>query len=113
MGRNHPAEAMPFDGMVRRYFDNLYIINLFTNKRVLMEQVNRLYARCCTQHLMHTPTFPPLAPTPHRHVFEKEFERAHSFSQRSVSSKLLLNKNCMSSSFVQFPFLRSLMTPVS
>jgi len=30
------------------------IINLFTNKRVLTEQVNRLCARCCTQHLTHT-----------------------------------------------------------
>ena len=27
MGRNRPAEAMPFDGMVRRYFI-IYIVNL-------------------------------------------------------------------------------------
>jgi len=32
----------------------IYIIILFANKRVLMEQVNRLYARCCTQHITHT-----------------------------------------------------------
>ena len=27
MGRNRPAEAMPFDGMVRRYL-TIYIVNL-------------------------------------------------------------------------------------
>jgi len=53
VGRNRPAKAMPFNGMVRRYLIT-YIVNLFANKRVLMEQVNRLYARCCTQHLTHT-----------------------------------------------------------
>ena len=51
-------------------------------------QFNRLCARCCTQHLTHTLTFLPLAPTPHRHVFEKELERAHSSSVHSVSSEL-------------------------
>ncbi len=56
MGRNRPAEAMPFDGMVRRYFDNLYIVNLLANKRVLTERGSTDYvcARCCTQHLTHT-----------------------------------------------------------
>jgi len=44
---------MPFDGMVWRYLDNLYF-NLLANKRVLTEWVNRLCARCCTQHLTHT-----------------------------------------------------------
>jgi len=32
----------------------IYIVNLFTNKQVLTEQVNRLCAHCCTQHLTHT-----------------------------------------------------------
>ena len=54
MGRNRPAEAMPFDGIVRRYFDDIYIVNLFTNKQMLATQINRLCARCCTQHLTHT-----------------------------------------------------------
>ena len=94
-------------------FDNLYIVNLLANKRALTERVNRLCARCCTQHLTHTPTFPPLAPTPHRHVFEKELKLAHSSSVRSVSSELLLDENCTSSSFVQSPLLQSLTTPVS
>jgi hypothetical protein len=31
----------------------IYIVNLFANKQVLTEQVNRLYAWCCTQHLTH------------------------------------------------------------
>ena len=91
----------------------IYIVNLLANKRVLTERVNRLCAQCCTQHLTHTPTFPPLAPTPHRHVFKKELERAHSSSVRSVSSELLLDENCTSSSFLQFPFSHSLTTPVS
>ena len=30
------------------------IVNLFANKQVLTERVNRLYGRCCTQHLRHT-----------------------------------------------------------
>jgi hypothetical protein len=38
----------------------IYIVNLFANKQVLTEQVNRLCTRCCTQHLTHTPTFPRL-----------------------------------------------------
>ena len=32
---------------------DLYIVNLLANKRALMERVNRLCARCCTQHLTH------------------------------------------------------------
>ena len=53
MDRNRPTEAMPFDGMVRRYLI-IYSVNLFANKRALTERVNRLYDRCCTQHLTHT-----------------------------------------------------------
>ena len=35
---------MPFDGMDRRYFDNLYIVNLLANKRVLTERGSTDYA---------------------------------------------------------------------
>ena len=71
-----PCHSMAWSGGI----SIIYIVNLFANKQVLMEQVNRLCAWCCTQHLTHTPTFPPLAPTPHRHVLEKEVERTYSFS---------------------------------
>jgi hypothetical protein len=104
-----PCHSMAWSGGI----SIIYIVNLLANKRALTERVNRLCARCCTQHLTHTLTFPPLALTPHQHVFEKELKRAHSSSVHSVSSKLLLDKNCTSSSFVQFPFSHSLMTPVS
>ncbi len=104
-----PCHLMAWSGGI----SIIYIVNLFAKKQALMEQVNRLCVRCCTQHLTHTPTFPPLAPTPHWHVFEKELERAHSSSVGSVSSELLLDKYCTSSSLVQFPFLQSLTTPVS
>ena len=56
MGRNRPAEAMPFDGMVRRYLI-IYIVNLLllTNEcQQRAARFNRLCARCCTQHLTHT-----------------------------------------------------------
>ncbi len=105
-----PCHSMAWSGSISIIY---IVVNLLANKRVLTERVNRLCARCCTQHLTHTPTFPPLALTPHRHVFEKELERAHSSSVHSVSSELLLDKNCTSSSFVQFPFSHSLTTPVS
>ncbi len=104
-----PCHSMAWSGGILI----IYIVNLLANKRALTEQANRLCAQCCTQHLTHTPTFPPLAPTPHRHVFEKELERAHSSSVRSVSSELLPDENCTSSSFVQFLFSHSLTTPVS
>jgi hypothetical protein len=103
-----PCHSMAWSGGI----SIIYIVNLLANKRALTERVNRLCARCCTQHLTHTPT-PPLAPTPHWHVFENELERAHSSSIRSVSSELLLDENCTSSFFVQFPFSHSLTTPVS
>jgi hypothetical protein len=69
MGGNRPAGAMPFDGIVRRYFDDIYIVNLFTNKQMLATQINRLCARCCTQHLAHNGKYCqlfPLARTPTR-----------------------------------------------
>ena len=45
-----PCHSMAWSGGI----SIIYIVNLFANKQVLTEQVNRLYARCCTQHLMHT-----------------------------------------------------------
>ena len=83
-------------------FDNLYIVNLLANKRALTERVNKLCTRCCSQHLAHTPTFPP-ARSDSTLVSEKQLERAHSSSVHLVSSELLLDKNCTYSSFVQFP----------
>ena len=53
MGRNRPAEAMPFDGMVRRYLI-IYIVNLLLLTNEPAAPFNRLCARCCTQHLTHT-----------------------------------------------------------
>ena len=47
--------------------------------------------RCCTQHLKHTGNYCQLFPACSHsisHVFEKEFEWAHSFSIRLVLSKL-------------------------
>jgi hypothetical protein len=67
-----------------------------------------------TLHITTTiANFSPLAPTPHWHVSKKDLERARSSSERSVSSELLLDENCTSSSFVQFPFSHSLTTHVS
>jgi len=45
-----PCHLMAWSGSI----SIIYIVNLFTNKRVLTERVNRLCARCCTQHLTHT-----------------------------------------------------------
>jgi len=46
-----------------------------------------------------------LAPTRSTsHVFEKEFERAHSFSPHSVFIRAVADENCKTSFFVQFPF---------
>ena len=42
MGRNRPAEAMPFDGMVRRYFNNLLLpICELTHTRLLNTMLSR------------------------------------------------------------------------
>ena len=61
VGPNRPAEAMPFNGMVRRY-SIIYIVNLFllTNKSAAW--FNKLYAQCCTQHLTHTGNYCQLFP---------------------------------------------------
>ena len=40
----------------------IYIVNLFANKQVPTKQVNRLCARCCTQHLTHTGNYCQLFP---------------------------------------------------
>jgi hypothetical protein len=122
VGRNRPAEAMPFDGMVRQ-ISIIYMVNLFANKRVLTEQINRLCARCCTQHLTHTHSGK-------RHV-EPTIGWLHVL--RSLDSKmsvivsvltlasqiagfgrpmclslglirLLLDENCTTNSYLQFPF---------
>jgi hypothetical protein len=45
-----PCHSMAWSGGI----SIIYIVNLFANKRVLMEQVNRLCARSCTQHLTQT-----------------------------------------------------------
>jgi hypothetical protein len=51
-----PCHSMAWSGGI----SIIYIVNLLANKRALTERVNRLCARCCTQHLTHTPTFPRL-----------------------------------------------------
>jgi hypothetical protein len=97
----HRGHAIRWYGLA--VFDNLYIVNLLlANKRALTERVNKLCTRCCSQHLAHTPTF-PTACSDSTLVSEKEPEQAHSSSVHLVSSKLLLDENCIYSSFVQFP----------
>jgi len=81
---------MPINGMVRRYLDNLSCY--------LCLQTS---AREADSQILHLVVF-PLSQSPHQHVYKKEFEQARSFSVRSVSSKLLLDKNCTSRSFMQF-----------
>ena len=61
MGRNRPAEAMPFNDMVWRYLI-IYIVNLFLPTNETAAGFNRLCAWCCTQHLMHTGNYCQLFP---------------------------------------------------
>jgi hypothetical protein len=79
VGRNRPAEAMPFDGMVRRYLI-IYIVNLLLLTNKCQQRNSTDYALGVAYNTSRILQLPLLAPTPHRHVFEKEFERAHSFS---------------------------------
>jgi len=122
---------MPFDGMVRRYLDNLYF-NLLANKQALTEWVNRLCARCCTQHLTHTcsgkchvePTIGWL-----RVLRSLNSEVSVIIAALTVASQMagfgrpmclslsliraVAGRNCTTNSYVQFPFSPSLTTPVS
>ncbi len=80
MGRNRPAEAMPFDGMVRRYLI-IYSVNLLLLTNECQQRSSTDYALGVAHNTSHIIQLsPPLAPTPHRHVFEKELERAQYFS---------------------------------
>ena len=45
MGRNRPAKAMPFDGMVQRYFHNLYRVTYARTNKCLQSGFTD-YALC-------------------------------------------------------------------
>ena len=80
MGRNRPAEAMPFDGMVQRYLI-IYSVNLLLLTNECQQRSSTGYALGVAHNTSHILQLsPPLAPTPHWHVFEKELERAQYFS---------------------------------
>ena len=69
MGRNCPAEAMPFNGMVRRYLI-IYIVNLLLKTNQCQQRSSADYALGVTRNTLHIPgtiaNFSPLARTPIR-----------------------------------------------
>jgi len=113
VGRNCPAKAMPFDGMVRRYLIT-YNVNLLPLTNDCQQRGSTDYALGVAHNTLDISAtianFSRLLQSVQPHMrptsacARERSSMSSSFHIRSVSSELLLDKNCTSSSYVQFPF---------
>jgi hypothetical protein len=110
MGCNCPAKAMPFDGMVQRYFHNLYRVTYARTNKCLQSGFTD-YALCVAHNtsciLATISNFSRSLRLRFGRTLACAQERSSmssSFRVGLVWSELLLDENCTPSSYVQFPF---------
>jgi hypothetical protein len=97
VGRNRPAEGMPVDGMVRRYF-TIYNVNLLLITNECDQRRSTDYALGVAHNTSHIrqllPTFPACLDSDsaaYWHVLGRRVQQAHSFSVYLVLSELYLS----------------------
>ena len=117
MGRNHPAEAMPFDGMVRRYLI-IYIVNLLLLTNECQQRSSTDYALGVAHNTSRILAWVNTTLSIYWLALRPPITRLRNVCHRSGANTIVPSQmagfgrpmplaryeNCTSNSYVQFPF---------